>query len=152
MTINIVLFEPEIPFNTGNIARTCLATNARLHLIHPLGFSLDSKHLKRAGLDYWEEVDVREYDSIKSFYAENKSDVYYYVENFGKKSYTDFEYTEDKPYYFIFGKETTGIPRELVDLNHCLKIPTTDKVRSLNLSNSVTIILFEVLRQRAFNF
>lgn len=152
MTINIVLYEPEIPFNTGNIARTCLATNARLHLIHPLGFSLDNKYLKRAGLDYWDQVDVSEYESIEDFYAENKSDVYYYIENFGEKVYTDYEFKADKPYYFIFGKETTGIPKEIVDQKHCLKIPTTDKVRSLNLSNSVTIIMFEVLRQQGFKF
>lgn len=153
MGIHIVLYQPEIPFNTGNIARTCLATNATLHLIHPLGFSTDDKMLKRAGLDYWKHVDVREYESLELFYEQNSTGEHYYIENFGTKSYTDFDFSAtDVDQYFMFGKETTGIPRELIKGNEdkCLKIPTTDKVRSLNLSNCATIIIFEVLRQQNF--
>lgn len=153
MGIHIVLYQPEIPFNTGNIARTCLATNATLHLIHPLGFSTDDKMLKRAGLDYWKHVDVHEYESLDLFYEQNAKGEHYYIENFGTKSYTDFDFSAlDVDQYFMFGKETTGIPRELIKGNEdkCLKIPTTNKVRSLNLSNCATIIIFEVLRQQGF--
>ncbi len=154
MGTHIVLYEPEIPFNTGNIARTCLATNTTLHLIHPLGFSTDDKMLKRAGLDYWKNVDVHEYDSLDSFYAEHSDGEHYFIENFGTKQYTDFDFSRtDIDQYFIFGKETTGIPREVIKGKEekCLRIPTTDKVRSLNLSNCATIILYEVLRQQNFN-
>lgn len=154
MGIHIVLYQPEIPFNTGNIARTCLATNSTLHLIHPLGFSTDDKMLKRAGLDYWKHVDVHEYDSIESFYEQHSAGEHYYIENFGTKQYTEFDFSSTEvEQYFIFGKETTGIPRELIKgkEDKCLRIPTTDKVRSLNLSNCATIILFEVLRQQNFN-
>lgn len=153
MGIHIVLYQPEIPFNTGNIARTCLATNATLHLIHPLGFSTDDKMLKRAGLDYWKHVDVHEYESLDLFHEQNAKGEHYYIENFGTKSYTDFDFSAlDVDQYFMFGKETTGIPRELIKGNEdkCLKIPTTNKVRSLNLSNCATIIIFEVLRQQGF--
>lgn len=154
MGTHIVLYEPEIPFNTGNIARTCLATNTTLHLIHPLGFSTDDKMLKRAGLDYWKNVDVHEYDSLDSFYLEHSDGEHYFIENFGTKQYTDFDFSRtDIDQYFIFGKETTGIPREVIKGKEgmCLRIPTTDKVRSLNLSNCATIILYEVLRQQKFN-
>lgn len=151
---HIVLFQPEIPFNTGNIARTCLATNTTLHLIHPLGFSTDNKMLKRAGLDYWQHVDVHEYESLNTFFEKHSTGDFYYIENFGTKQYTDFDFSDiDKEQYFIFGRETTGIPKEIIEGNEarCLRIPMTDKVRSLNLSNSATIILFEVLRQQDFN-
>lgn len=154
MGTHIVLFEPEIPFNTGNIARTCLATNTTLHLIHPLGFSTDDKMLKRAGLDYWKNVDVHEYESLDVFYKEHSEGEHYFIENFGTKNYTEFDFSQtDIEQYFIFGKETTGIPKDIIKgrEDKCLRIPTTDKVRSLNLSNCATIILYEVLRQQAFN-
>lgn len=154
MGTHIVLYQPEIPFNTGNIARTCLATNSTLHLIHPLGFSTDDKMLKRAGLDYWKHVDVHEYDSLESFYKEHSTGEHYFIENFGTKNYTDFDFSRtDVEQYFMFGRETTGIPKEVIKgkEDKCLKIPTTDKVRSLNLSNCATIIMFEVLRQQNFN-
>lgn len=151
---HIVLYQPEIPANTGNIARTCLATNTTLHLIHPLGFSTDDKMVKRAGLDYWRHVQIHEYDSIEMLYDKYKDGTFYYIENYGDSSYTDYDYSDlDEDLFFIFGKETTGIPKKLVEgkEDHCLRIPMTDKVRSLNLSNTAAIIIYEVLRQQGFH-
>lgn len=154
MGINIVLHEPEIPANTGNIARTCAATNATLHLIHPLGFSIDDKSVRRAGLDYWSKVKLYEYESIEELYARNEGGLFYYVEDYGSQSYTMANLTNnDVDYFFIFGKETAGIPREVYEGKEdmCLNIPMTDNVRSLNLSNAVAIITYEALRQQQFS-
>lgn len=153
MGIHIVLYQPEIPANTGNIARTCLATNTTLHLIRPLGFSTDNKMLKRAGLDYWKNVKVMEYDSINHLYEKYTNGTFYYIENFGTKYYTDGDYSNvDEELFFIFGKETKGIPRELIagKEDNCLRVHMTDKVRSLNLSNTAAIVLYEALRQQRF--
>ncbi|SEQ39318.1 tRNA (cytidine/uridine-2'-O-)-methyltransferase [Virgibacillus subterraneus] len=154
MSINIVLYQPEIPANTGNIARTCLATDATLHLIHPLGFSTDDKMVKRAGLDYWENVDIREYDSIQDLYATYPEGTFYYIENFGTKYYTEYDYSNsDEDLFFVFGRETDGIPKSLLEgkEDRCLRIHMSDKVRSLNLSNTSAIIIYEALRQRDFS-
>lgn len=151
--MHVVLFEPEIPANTGNIGRTCLATGVTLHLIHPLGFSTDSKMVRRAGLDYWEHVDVREYQSIEDLYETYPDAGFYYIENFGTKHYTDFDFSDsDMDQFFVFGKESTGIPKELLigKEDQCLRIHMNDKVRSLNLSNTSAIIIYEVLRQQGF--
>jgi len=154
MGLHIVLYQPEIPANTGNIARTCLATNSTLHLIHPLGFSTDSKMVKRAGLDYWQHVRIFEYHSLNELYHKYREGIFYYIENFGTTYYTQpaFHHYVDEELFFVFGKETTGIPREEVRGKeaHCLQIPMSDKVRSLNLSNSVAILIYEVLRQQQF--
>lgn len=153
MKLHVVLYEPEIPANTGNIARTCLATDTTLHLIHPLGFSTDNKMLRRAGLDYWKYVDVREYPSIEALYETYKKGIFYYIEDFGNKYYTEENFqTIDQDLFFVFGKETAGIPIDILRKNktHCLKIPMGDRVRSLNLSNAVAIVLYEALRQLAF--
>ncbi|GGP09469.1 tRNA (cytidine(34)-2'-O)-methyltransferase [Oceanobacillus neutriphilus] len=153
MSLHVVLFEPEIPANTGNIGRTCLATGTTLHLIHPLGFSTDSKMVRRAGLDYWEHVDVKEYDSIEDLYKTFPEGSFYYIENFGTKYYTDFDFSPvDTDQFFVFGKESTGIPRELLTgkEDRCLRIHMNDEVRSLNLSNTASIIIYEALRQQGF--
>lgn len=153
MSLHVVLFQPEIPANTGNIARTCLATDTTLHLIHPLGFSTDDKMLRRAGLDYWKNVDIKEYQSIDELYEKYPDGIYYYIENFGKKYYTDYDYSSiDEDIFFIFGRETDGIPREMIlgKEDYCLRIHMNDKVRSLNLSNTAAILIYEALRQRNF--
>lgn len=150
--INIVLYEPEIPQNTGNIMRTCVATGSKLHLIKPLGFSLDDKYLKRSGLDYLKYLDYELYDSYDGFLTNNKGS-FYYVTRYGKKPHTTFDYTNtDNPIYLIFGKESSGIPKEILknNLDSCMRIPMTNKTRSLNLSNAVAIVIYEVLRQ--FNY
>src|SRR5699024_9662086 len=119
------LFEPEIPANTGNIARTCLATNTTLHLIHPLGFSTDDKMVRRAGLDYWQHVNIKEYQSIDELYQSYPDGEYYFIENFGRKYYTDYDFSNvEENLFFIFGKETTGIPREMIrgKEDKCLRI------------------------------
>lgn len=153
MGLHIVLYQPEIPANTGNIARTCLATNATLHLIHPLGFSTDDKMLRRAGLDYWHHVNIKEYDSIEALYGKYQDGKFYYIENFGTKYYTDYDFSNrDEELFFVFGRETNGIPRALIEgkEDQCLRIHMTDKVRSLNLSNTAAIVVYEVLRQQGF--
>ena len=153
VSLHVVLFEPEIPANTGNIGRTCFATGTTLHLIHPLGFSTDSKMVRRAGLDYWEHVDVKEYDSIEDLYKTYPEGSFYYIENFGTKYYTDFDFSPvDIDQFFVFGKESTGIPRELLTgkEDKCLRIHMNDEVRSLNLSNTASIIIYEALRQQGF--
>ncbi|WP_047979831.1 tRNA (uridine(34)/cytosine(34)/5-carboxymethylaminomethyluridine(34)-2'-O)-methyltransferase TrmL [Ornithinibacillus contaminans] len=153
MSLHVVLYEPEIPANTGNIGRTCLATDTTLHLIHPLGFSTDDKMVRRAGLDYWENVDIQEHDSIHMLYDEYPNGIFYYIENFGTKHYTDYDFSNpEEDIFFVFGKETTGIPKDLLvgKEDHCLRIHMNDKVRSLNLSNTAAIILYEALRQQGF--
>lgn len=154
MGLNIVLYQPEIPANTGNIARTCLATNSTLHLIHPLGFSTDDKMLRRAGLDYWPHVDVYEYHSINELYKAYPKGLFYYVENFGEKNYSDYDFSNlNLELFFVFGKETSGIPKALIagKEERCLQIPISEKVRSLNLSNAVAIMIYEVMRQQGFS-
>lgn len=154
MALHIVLYQPEIPANTGNIARTCLATDTQLHLIHPLGFSTDDKMLRRAGLDYWHHVKINEYDSIDQLFDTFPNGDYYYIENFGTKSYVDYDYSDSEAeIFFVFGRESTGIPKDLIvgKEDRCLRIPMTGKVRSLNLSNSVAIIIYEALRQQMFS-
>jgi|SRR5690625_111492 len=153
MGTHIVLYEPEIPANTGNIARTCLATESTLHLIHPLGFSINDKMLRRAGLDYWEQVNVQEYNSFIELQKQYPKGKFFYIENFGTKYYTEFDYSnEQQDLFFVFGSESKGIPREIINGNedHCLKIHMGDKMRSLNLSNTVAILIYEVLRQQGF--
>ncbi|MFA5409870.1 MAG: tRNA (cytidine(34)-2'-O)-methyltransferase [Bacilli bacterium] len=151
--INIVLYQPEIPQNTGNIMRTCVATNAKLHLIKPLGFSLDDKHMKRSGLDYIPYLNYEVYENYDDFKSKNIG-TYYYLTRYGKKPHTSFDYSNTVDnIYLLFGKESTGIPREILrdDLDHCMRIPMTDKTRTLNLSNCVAIMVYEVLRQQNFN-
>ena len=151
---NIVLFEPEIPGNTGNIMRTCVATNTRLHLIKPLGFSLEDKYLKRSGVNYIDKLEYYVYENFEDFKSKNKGD-YYYFTRYGKKPHTSFNYKneENKELYFIFGKESTGIPKEILkqDLDHCMRIPMTKNVRALNLSNAAAIVIYEALRQQDYN-
>lgn len=153
MGIHVVLYQPEIPANTGNIARTCAATDTTLHLIRPLGFSTDDKMLKRAGLDYWQYVNIIYYDSLDEFFQKNKHGEIYYITKFGTNNYSNFDYRDvHKDYYFMFGRETAGLPKELIENNkdRCLRIPMNDKVRSLNLSNTAAILVYEALRQQNF--
>ena len=150
MSLNIVLVEPEIPQNTGNIARTCAATGSRLHLVKPLGFSVDDKHLKRAGLDYWSMVDIYYYDSfaeLKSLYPDGS---FFYSTTKAKKTYTEAVYKENC--FIVFGKETAGLPKLLLDENKefCIRVPMINDARSLNLANSVAIVAYEALRQIGF--
>ena len=148
--INIVLHEPEIPGNTGNIGRTCVATGVKLHLIEPLGFQIDEKHLKRAGLDYWDKLDVTVYDDFNDFLAKNPGARIYMATTKSKQKYTDVNYEEDC--FIMFGKESAGIPEEiLLDYKDtAVRIPMYPEIRSLNLSNSVAIVLYEALRQHDF--
>jgi tRNA (cytidine/uridine-2'-O-)-methyltransferase len=153
MGLHIVLYQPEIPANTGNIARTCAGTNASLHLIRPLGFSTDDKMLKRAGCDYWPNVKINYYDSLKELFEKFPDGDFYYIETVGKKNYTDFDYSDlEADHFFVFGRETTGLPNDLLEenLDKCLRIPQTDKIRSLNLSNTAAILVYEALRQQNF--
>ncbi len=150
--LNIVLHQPEIPQNTGNIARTCAATGAALHIIHPMGFEIDDRKLKRAGLDYWHLLDITYYDDLADFYARNPgADVHYFTTK-APRAYTDVQYS--LPAYIMFGKETAGLPEELLqaNLDKCVRIPMRESLRSLNLSNSVAIAVYEVLRQHEFPF
>lgn len=151
--INIVLYEPEIPQNTGNIMRTCVATNATLHLIEPLGFKIDDAHLKRSGVNYIDKLNYKIYKNYEEFLKENQGDFYYFT-RYGKKPHTSFDYSDNtKNIYLIFGKESTGIPKEILKehLDKCMRIPMTKNVRALNLSNCVAIVLYEVLRQQDYN-
>lgn len=148
--IHIVLHQPEIPQNTGNIARTCAATGASLHLIRPLGFTIDNAKLKRAGLDYWDKLDITYYDSLDDFYEKNPNAAVYYFSTKALHRHTDPIYPDEV--YLMFGKETRGLPEELL-LAHpdwCVRIPMRNHLRSLNLSNSVAIAVYEVLRQHEF--
>jgi len=150
ITLNIVLVEPEIPQNTGNIARTCAATGARLHIIEPMGFKIDDKKLKRAGLDYWYLLDITYYKNLDDFFEKNKNAACFYFSTKAQHIYSDIEYPDDS--YLFFGKETAGLPEELLHDNpdRCVRIPMIDDARSLNLSNSVAIGVYEVLRQWKF--
>ena len=151
--INIVLFEPEIPMNTGNIMRTCIATNAKLHLIKPLGFSLDEKSVKRSGVNYIDKIDMQIYENIEDFYSKNKGTIYY-LTRYGHKPHTTGDFSNsNENIYFIFGKESTGIPKKYLrdHLDNCFRIPMSKNVRSLNLSNTVAIVLYEALRQQNYN-
>jgi len=153
VSLHVVLYQPEIPANTGNIGRTCLATDTTLHLIRPLGFSTDDKMVRRAGLDYWQNVDIREYDSLDELYDKYPEGEFYYIENFGTKHYTDYDFSDQNiDIFFVFGRETNGIPKELLigKEDRCLRIHMNDKVRSLNLSNTAAIIIYEALRQQNF--
>lgn len=151
---NIVLYQPEIPQNTGNIMRTCVATNTKLHLIKPLGFIIDDVHLKRSGVNYIDKLEYEIYENFEDFVSKNEGE-YFYFTRYGHKPHTSFDYSNElnKNLYFIFGKESTGIPKEILknDLEHCMRIPMTDKVRALNVSNSVAIVIYEALRQQNYN-
>jgi len=151
LPFNIVLVEPEIPQNTGNIARTCAATGAGLHLVRPLGFSVDDRYLKRAGLDYWSDVNINYYDSFKELRDTFRDNEFYFASTKAPKAYTEVMYPEDC--FLVFGKETAGLPEELLMDNkeRCIRIPMKAAIRSLNLANSVAVILFEALRQHGFN-
>lgn len=148
--INIVLLEPEIPQNTGNIARTCAATGSALHLIEPMGFTVTDAKLKRAGLDYWNKLDITYYKNIDDFYEKTAGGSYFYFSTKAPRCYTDIEYPDEC--YLIFGKESRGIPEEILkkNLDKCVRIPMLENLRSLNLSNSAAIAVYEVLRQRRF--
>ena len=150
--LNIVLYEPQIPTNTGNIMRTCIATHTHLHLIKPLGFSLDDKYVRRSGVNYIDKCKYSIYENIEDFFEKNKG-TYYFLTRYGHKPHTDFDYSKkNENIYFIFGKESTGIPPEILKphLEHCLRIPMTSDVRALNLSNTVAIVLYEALRQQDY--
>ena len=150
--INVVLYEPEIPQNTGNIMRTCVATNSHLHLIKPLGFKLDDAHMKRSAVNYIENLNYTVYENWEDFKSKNNG-TFYYLTRYGHKPHSTFDYTnKDENIYLVFGKESTGIPKEILknDLEHCMRIPMTDKVRALNVSNSVAIMVYEVLRQQDY--
>lgn len=153
MALHVALYQPEIPPNTGNIARTCLGTGTSLHLIHPLGFKIDDKTLRRAGLDYWKSVDVHEHDSFEALHACYPEAEFYYIENYGNTYYSEVDFSAiDKDIFLVFGKETTGIPHALLEgkENRCLRIHMNDHIRSLNLSNACAIMIYEVLRQQKF--
>ena len=151
--INIVLYEPEIPANTGNIMRTCVATNSHLHLIKPLGFSLEDKYIKRCGVNYIDKCVSTVYENIEDFFSKNKGE-YYFLTRYGHKPHTSFDYSDNtKNYYFFFGKESTGIPPHILKpyIDRCMRIPMTSNVRALNVSNSVAIMVYEALRQQNYN-
>ena len=149
--LNIVLFEPEIPANTGNIGRTCVATGTKLHLIEPLGFRLDEKKIRRAGMDYWKDLDVTTYINFQEFLDKNPGAKIYMATTKGKNVYTEVSYEPDC--YIMFGKESAGIPEEILAHNRerCVRIPMIGETRSLNLSNSVAVVLYEALRQNHFD-
>lgn len=149
--IHIVLFEPEIPQNTGNIMRTCAATGSTLHLIEPFGFNLDEKAVRRSGVNYLENCNYFVYENFDEFKRKNDG-IYFYSTRYGHKPPSDFNFKCDKDIYLIFGKESTGIPVDILktDLGNCMRLPMTDKTRSLNLSNCVAIILYEALRQNDY--
>ncbi|MFC4809233.1 tRNA (uridine(34)/cytosine(34)/5-carboxymethylaminomethyluridine(34)-2'-O)-methyltransferase TrmL [Paenibacillus sp. GCM10023250] len=150
MAFHIVLVEPEIPANTGNIARTCAATGAILHLVRPLGFRTDDKTLKRAGLDYWYAVDVRYHDSFAELQEQYPEGRFFCASTRSSKVYAEHSYRDGD--FFVFGKETKGLPQSILDAypDTCIRVPMTDKVRSLNLSNSVAIVVFEAFRQLGY--
>jgi len=148
--LNIVLFEPEIPANTGNVVRTCSVTGCHLHLVKPLGFEIDDKHLKRAGLDYWSSVDITIYENIADFFDKNKNGVFFFASSKAPAAYHEVSYSENC--YLIFGKETKGIPENILSEHYdeCIRIPMINNARCLNLSNAVSIITYEALRQLNF--
>ena len=150
--INVVLYEPEIPQNTGNIMRTCAGTGVKLHLIKPLGFSLDEKSIKRSGANYIDNCDYTVYENYDDFLSKNDGE-FYFLTRYGTKTHTDFDYSDTtKNMYLVFGRESTGIPKEILknNIDKCLRIPTNDKIRALNLSNCVAIMVYEVLRQQNY--
>lgn len=150
--INVVLFQPEIPGNTGNIMRTCAGTDTKLHIIKPIGFSLEDKYVKRSGVNYIEHCDYKVYENWEDFKSKNQG-TYYYLTRYGKKPHDSFDYSnKEENIYLIFGKESTGIPKEILkdDLEHCMRIPMNANIRALNLSNSVAIMVYEVLRQQNY--
>ena len=149
MSFNIVLHEPEIPQNTGNIARTCAATGSHLHIIKPMGFEINDKHLKRAGLDYWHMLSITYYENLEDFFSKNKGN-YYFCSTKAPRAYTEATFTDGD--YLFFGKETKGLPESLLseNLDKCIRIPMAKDARSLNLSNSVAIVVYEALRQCSF--
>lgn len=150
--INIVLYEPEIPQNTGNIMRSCVATGAILHLIEPLGFKLDDKNIRRSGVNYIDKLNYKVYKNYQEFLSQNHG-TFYFLTRYGHHPHSSFDYSNsDENIYFIFGKESTGIPKNILkdNLEHCMRIPMTDNVRALNVSNSVAIMLYEALRQQNY--
>ena len=154
MKINIVMVEPEIPQNTGNIARTCAATGGKLHLVEPLGFEITDKYLKRAGLDYWDKLDIERHSSLNAFLEKYKPEEnnMYFVKTKGQTCYSDVNYSEMDEVFLLFGKETKGLPEDLLQkyIDKTIRIPMRSTLRSLNLSNSVAIVIYEVLRQKQF--
>ena len=148
--LNIVLVEPEIPQNCGNIARTCAATGCTLHLIRPLGFDISEKAVRRAGLDYWSKVTVRDYENLEDFFAKNKVEQMWCLSTKAPRCYTEARFSDNC--YLFFGKETKGLPEDFLEANreHCIRIPMRSEARSLNLSNAVAITVFEALRQLDF--
>ncbi|MBR6345350.1 MAG: tRNA (cytidine(34)-2'-O)-methyltransferase [Lachnospiraceae bacterium] len=148
--MNIILHQPEIPANTGNIGRTCVATGTKLHLIEPLGFRIDEKQIKRAGMDYWEKLDYTRYINYEDFLIKNPGAKIWYATTKAEKTYTDVSYSEND--FIMFGKESAGIPEEILVENResCIRIPMLPDIRSLNLSNSAAIVLYEALRQTGF--
>ena len=154
MKLNIVLVEPEIPQNTGNIARTCAATGAKLHLVYPLGFSITEKQVKRAGLDYWDKLEIEEHTSFKTFLEKYKPEEnnMFFITTKGKNCYSDIDYSNMEEVFVLFGKETKGLPEDTLKkyLDKTARIPMRETLRSLNLSNSVAIVAYEILRQDNF--
>lgn len=152
MTNHIVLYQPEIPANTGNIGRTCAGTGTVLHLIRPLGFSTDDKMLKRAGLDYWPHMDIKYYDSAEEFFEKTEG-IYYLLTKFGEKFYSELDYSKtEENHYFIFGRETSGLPDWIMEryADNALRVPMNDKIRALNLSNTAAILIYEAMRQQGY--
>ncbi len=147
---HIVLVEPEIPQNTGNIARTCAATGSKLHIVKPMGFEIDDKKLKRAGLDYWHLLGVQYYENLEAFFEKTKGARYFYSTTKAPRTYAEAEFRDGD--YILFGKETKGLPEELLheQKEDCIRIPMIEEARSLNLSNSVAIVVYEALRQTGF--
>lgn len=155
MKLNIVMCEPEIPQNTGNIARTCAAIGAKLHLVKPLGFEITDKYLKRAGLDYWDKLEIEMHESLKEFldkYSPQEHDMYFATTK-GKQCYSEVDYTKSQEIFLLFGKETKGLPEDLLQtyISKTIRIPMREHLRSLNLSNSVAIVAYEVFRQVGFD-
>lgn len=146
-SLNIVLVEPQIPQNTGNIARTCAATGARLHLVEPMGFRVDDKKLKRAGLDYWHLLDITYYEDLDDFFEKNRDGSFFYFSTKARRVHSDMTYPDNS--YLVFGREDAGLPEELLKNNEqsCVRLPMRSEARSLNLSNTVAVGVFEVLRQ-----
>lgn len=154
MKLNVVLVEPEIPQNTGNIARTCAATGGKLHLVRPLGFSINDKYVKRAGLDYWDKLEIEEHDSLMQFLEKYPTEKHsmFFVTTKGKQVYSDDIYEKLNEVFLVFGKETKGLPEDLLQkyIDKTIRIPMRKTLRSLNLANSVAIVVYEVLRQKEF--
>ena len=154
MKLNIVMVEPEIPQNTGNIARTCAAIGAKLHLVKPLGFEISDKYLKRAGLDYWDKLQIEIHESLSEFLAKYSPEEHsmFFSTTKGKQCYSDVDYAKEKEIFLLFGKETKGLPEDLLQkyINQTIRIPMREHLRSLNLSNSVAIVAYEVFRQVGF--